>query len=148
MGYNGLLNMNTEELNILVIDDHLIIRNLEMRYLESMGIKNIAFAADGREALKKIEVGNFDVVFADLNMPVFTGEELLNIVRSKPRYDQMAFVVVTAENEDSKIMEILNAGATLYLTKPFSPESFKQTVEKILDWLQEKRARATTHEAS
>jgi len=148
LGYNGLLNMNTEELNILVIDDHLIIRNLEMRYLESMGIKNIAFAADGREALKKIEVGNFDVVFADLNMPVFTGEELLNIVRSKPRYDQMAFVVVTAENEDSKIMEILNAGATLYLTKPFSPESFKQTVEKILDWLQEKRARATTHEAS
>lgn len=136
--------MNIEDVKILVIDDHRIIRNLEKHYLETMGVKNIDFADDGREALDKIEAGNFDVIFADLNMPVITGEGLLKIIRSKPQYDKMAFVMVTAEAENSRILEILNAGATFYLIKPFSPECFKKNVEKILDWLKEKRVPATT----
>jgi two-component system chemotaxis response regulator CheY len=139
--------MNIEELKILVIDDHRIIRNLEKHYLETMGIKNIEFADNGREALDKIEAGHFDILFADLNMPVINGEELLKIIRSKPQYDKMAFVMVTAESENSKILEILNAGATFYLIKPFSPESFKQNVEKILDWLKEREVRTTAQEA-
>ena len=130
--------MEIDKLNILIIDDHMIMRNLIKNYCESYGFKNIDFASNGVEGLKKIQENDFHIILADWNMPEMNGPSLLKHVRSDVKYDDVAFAMITAESETLKVMGILNAGATTYLVKPFSQEIFETHISKIIDWLEDK----------
>lgn len=127
--------MEVDKLNILIIDDHMIMRNLIKNYCQFYGFKNIDFASNGVEGLKKIQENEFHIILADWNMPEMKGSSLLKHVRSDARYDGIAFAMITAESETLKIMETLNAGATTYLVKPFTQENFETHIDKIIDWL-------------
>lgn len=132
--------MQAENLNILIVDDHMIMRNLVQGVANNLGLRQFKTASDGQDALDKIKQEKFDIILADWNMPKLSGEELLKILRSDSTYDKTAFVMITAESENVKKLEILSLGATAYLNKPFSEESFRETIEKVLAWLEKKHA--------
>ena len=130
--------MDISDLKALVIDDHMIMRRLVEKNAETLGFGSIENAENGLIAMRRINANNYNIVLADWNMPEMSGLELLEEVRKNPELDHMAFVMITAESEKSKIMQAMNAGATAYLAKPFSPNDFKDMVEKILSWLENK----------
>ncbi|HRQ59931.1 MAG TPA: response regulator [Alphaproteobacteria bacterium] len=136
--------MQKETLKVLVIDDHMLMRNLLTQCLVSIGIKDIKFAANGNDALEEIKSSQnagkiFDVIMADWNMPMMNGFELLQKVRGELKLSKTAFVMITAESEKGKIMEALQAGVTSYIVKPFSPEDISKHMAKVMNWLESNR---------
>lgn len=103
----------------LVVDDSRFIRT----YLHSIFAEHdveCLEAADGAEGLKVLRRhGPFAVALVDWNMPVMTGLQLLQAVRSDHALDATRIVMVTTEAENDHIEAALQAGADEYLVKPF-----------------------------
>ena len=111
-------------------------RILQMEF-EKMGISDVTQAADGAEGWKCIESASpqFDFVVSDWNMPVCTGIDLLKRVRASSATKTLPFIMVTAEGENSYVMEALKAGVTDYVMKPFTAaillEKFQKHLKKM-----------------
>lgn len=131
--------MDRENLRILIVDDHMIMRSLIEKTAISLGLKQISHAENGQQALDKINDGNIDIILADWNMPEMCGFDLLKAIRQNEDNNNLAFIMITAESEGTKMMEAMNNGATAYLTKPFSSDDFRDTIDKILIWLEKRR---------
>lgn len=133
--------MQKEDLKILVIDDHMLMRNLLTQCLGVLDIKKLKFASNGEEAYQEILGSHrsnnmFDVIMADWNMPMMNGLELLKKVRQDLGLKKVAFIMITAESEKAKIMQALQAGVTSYIVKPFSPEDIAKHIAKVMEWLE------------
>lgn len=110
----------------LVVDDSRAIRMIIARQLKTLGFATVE-ASDGREALAALRsAGPFDIVLVDWNMPVMNGLELVLEVRSDRSLDEMAIMMVTTESEQTQVARAIEAGASEYLMKPFSPEAFEE----------------------
>ena len=113
----------------LVVDDSRAIRLAIVRQMKHFGFVTVE-AANGREALDAIaNSGPFDLAMVDWNMPGMDGLEFVQTVRAQRALDEMAIMMVTTESEQSQVVAALEAGASEYLRKPFSPEAFE---EKLL----------------
>jgi two-component system chemotaxis response regulator CheY len=115
-------------LTALVVDDSPTIRNMIAFTLRAIGVSSIE-AADGQEALNKIETGNIDILIADLNMPKLNGLELISILRKNPKYKKLPMIMVTTETDRKKG---LAAGANEYIVKPFKPQELQSIVSSYI----------------
>ena len=110
----------------LIIDDSRATRMIIARQLATLGFSTVQ-AANGREALVAVATsGPFDVALVDWNMPLMNGVEFVREVRKHRAFDEMAIMMVTTESEQSQVLAALEAGASEYLMKPFSPESIEE----------------------
>ena len=130
--------MQLKDLKILIVDDHMLMRNIVKQISSSIGLNDCDFASNGREALQKAGEENYNIILADWSMPEMTGLELLKALRADNKYNKIAFVMISAESESVKVMEAMREGATFYLTKPFSSEEFQAVLTKVLSWLENK----------
>lgn len=119
-------------LKILVVDDFATMRKILNNILKEMGFTNISEAANGKTALEKLKNGKFGLVFCDWNMPGMLGIDLLKIIRSDNELKALPFVMVTAETMKDNIIKAVKAGVTSYIEKPFSAETVRQELNKIL----------------
>ena len=113
---------------VLVADDSSTMRKIILRSLQAVGVKDVAEAADGVEALALFAPGKFDLVLTDWNMPAMNGLELLKAIRAQDT--QVPVIMVTTEAEKSRILEAIQAGVTDYLVKPFQPDTLREKLEK------------------
>ncbi len=124
------------ETNVLVVDDMKPMRLLVKGQARLMGMKNIWEATNGKEALlvlnQQLQAGNpIHLILSDWNMPVMTGIDFLKAVRTSPDFKAMPFVMITAEGEKHQILQAIQTGVSNYITKPFSPASFKAKLEIV-----------------
>jgi two-component system chemotaxis response regulator CheY len=123
----------------LVIDDSRVMRSMLMQGLKKTQLAEFEFveAEDGKDALAKMESGDFQVAFVDWNMPNMTGIEFVRAVREqeKARDDEnVPLVMVTSEKTMSKIEEALDqAGADAFICKPFTPEELGVKLKKVME---------------
>ncbi len=134
---------NIPELRVLLVDDNVVVRKLIEMQLTNMGFANIDSASNSNEAQEKISVAAYDIVFLDWNMPGKSGYTLMQEYREDRQYDHIAFVMVTAESQERYTREALKAGATMYITKPIAPATFKEKIERVLAWIESNRASKT-----
>ncbi|MBN2554410.1 MAG: response regulator [Anaerolineales bacterium] len=117
---------------ILVADDDPMLLQLMARRLAKLG-HQAEQAADGHEALSKIDAMDFDLIVTDIYMPEVTGLEILQRARSHDPHVQV--VVVTASATLQNAIEALNNGAFGYLNKPFDHLSvFDNAVSRALEY--------------
>ena len=122
---------------ILVVDDEETIREIVSSMLKGANF-HPRQAASGIEALAILESGDeFDLVLSDLMMAEMDGIALLE--RSKERFPDMPFVMVTAMNDISVALQALRNGAYDYLLKPFEREQLLATVRRALEHRRLKR---------
>ncbi len=122
---------------ILVVDDEETIREIVCSMLKGANFQPRQ-AASGIEALAILESGDeFDLVLSDLMMAEMDGIALLE--RSKERFPDMPFVMVTAMNDISVALQALRNGAYDYLLKPFEREQLLATVRRALEHRRLKR---------
>jgi len=120
------------EPRILVADDDPMLLQLMARRLIKLGYQ-IEQAADGHEALAKIESMDFDLIVTDIYMPEVTGLDIIQHARARDPHLQV--VVVTASATLQNAIEALNKGAFGYLNKPFDHLSvFDNAVKRALDY--------------
>jgi len=118
---------------ILVVDDMMTMRKLVSKACNAIGFQDITEAPDGAQAWEKITnaAPSFGLVISDWNMPNCTGIDLLRRVRSDSRFGKTPFILVTAESEQTQIVEAIKAGVSQYLVKPFTPDSLKEKIELV-----------------
>jgi len=113
---------------ILLVDDSGTMRKILMRVLRQAEIDCDGFleASNGAEGLEFLnsEPG-VSLVLCDFNMPVMNGLEFVKSVRAIEARKTLPIVMVTTEGGAEMVKNAMDAGASGYVTKPFTPESIK-----------------------
>ena len=117
----------SQNLRILIADDHLIVREGLRLILESEdGFELVGEAQDGSEAIKLAADLQPDVVLMDLRMPKMDG--LAAIERLQHEQPHLPVVILTTYNEDGLMMKGLRAGARGYLLKDTDRQTLFNTI--------------------
>ncbi|MEM7390969.1 MAG: response regulator [Verrucomicrobiota bacterium] len=116
---------------VLVVDDTEDNRLIIQRMLEPEGYE-LSEAADGREALEKLEAEDFDMLLLDIMMPEVTGFEVLERVREKPALARTPIIVLTALTDVESVVRCIQLGAEDYLTKPLKSVLLKTRIQSVL----------------
>lgn len=106
-------------LTVLVIEDHPDQRDLLAIVLQREGYR-VVTAANGLEALEKLEHENVQIALSDIMMPKMDGFELINRIRNNPALRNIYLILITARIQEGDRVRGLDLGADDYITKPFS----------------------------
>lgn len=118
-------------LTILIADDEPHVVELVRVTLEDDRVR-VFDAADGRGALAIAEALGPDLVLLDVHLPDVSGLEVCRRLRKHPRLAATKVIMLTAAAQQDDIARGFSAGATDYLTKPFSPVRLLSLVERLM----------------
>jgi len=119
--------------NVLIVDDSAVMRAMIQKTMQLSGLQlgEIHQAANGREGLEALERQWIDLVIADINMPVMTGEEMIEHMQTRPILKTIPTIVISTEGSQTRIDRLQRKGAH-FIHKPFSPETIRDTVKRVL----------------
>ena len=111
-------------LHILLAEDNRVNQQVAVKMLRKMGCTT-EIAQNGSEAVEKVKIGNFDLVFMDCQMPIMDGFEATKQIRALDAGDGLPIVAMTANAMKGDQERCLEAGMDDYLAKPISTESLQ-----------------------
>lgn len=124
------LNKSKTKIQILLADDHNMVRAGIRQLIESAGdMVVIAEASDGEEAQALIQQHRPDVAVLDIQMPKATGIEVTRWVRAN--LPEVGVLILTAYNDDPYVMAVLQAGANGYVLKTAGADELIQAVRDV-----------------
>ena len=126
-----VLRLRSGVLTILIADDEPHVVELVRVTLEDNRVR-VFDAGDGERALAVAEALEPDLVLLDVHLPNLSGLEVCRLLRKHPRLASTKIVMLTAAAQQDDIARGFSAGATDYLTKPFSPVRLLSLVERLL----------------
>lgn len=120
-----------KKLRVLLVDDEIMIREGFKRLFdwEAHDCEVVGEAADGVEALTKIDTLNPDIAIMDINIPIMNGLKVIQISRIK--HPDMAFVIVSGYDDFSYCREALRLQITDYILKPVNYEEFGACIDNL-----------------
>lgn len=125
------MNFKTDEpIKILLIEDNEDFRVYLRDHLKSQ--YKVIEAADGKEGWQKALFAHPNVIISDISMPQMDGITLSNKIKADKRTSHIPVILLTAMTGDANQLKGLKAGATDYLTKPFSADILKVKIRNIL----------------
>ncbi len=116
---------------ILVVDDEPDVLRLIAATLEHNGY-DVVTADSGPKALRVLENSLFDLVILDVMMPGMSGFEVCRKIKSNPKHQSVPVVFLTAKWGGEALREGLEAGALMYIQKPFTTRKLLRVVESAL----------------
>jgi two-component system, chemotaxis family, chemotaxis protein CheY len=117
---------------VLVVDDSKVMRDMIVACLRADPSLTFTHAASGLEAIEQLSLKPFDLVVLDLNMPDIGGIEVVEFVRGQDRLRALPIIIVTTRGDESSRTRALSAGASRFMTKPFSPAAILDEVRALL----------------
>lgn len=117
---------------ILIVDDlysnrlflSMIIRKMEMDY---------AFAEHGKKAIELLETENIDAILMDIEMPIMDGLEATRKIRANSKTSHIPIIAITSHDPNDFFFNAVDIGFTALMTKPYSFERLKETLDKIFN---------------
>ncbi|MBO0947180.1 response regulator transcription factor [Fibrella forsythiae] len=116
---------------ILIADDEPNIL-LSLEFLMKKEGHRVFIARDGQEAKDLIQQEQPDVLLLDVMMPRMNGLELCRYVRTEPAYKAMKVIFLSAKSKEADVRAGYEAGADLYLAKPFSTRELVQKINGLI----------------
>jgi two-component system chemotaxis response regulator CheY len=89
-------------------------------------------AASGLEAIEHLALAQVELIILDLNMPDMHGLDVLRFVRAHEAYRTIPVIILTTRGDEPGRAAALEAGASLYLTKPFTPQLLAAHAQELL----------------
>ncbi len=117
---------------VLIIDDEPFNVDYLEQELEEVGYETIS-AANGQEALAKIESETPDLVLLDIMMPVMDGFQVLSHLRANANTRDLPVIVISASNDLKSVVRGIELGAEDYLPKPFEPKLLHARISSSLE---------------
>ena len=122
---------NLKGMKILVVEDAGINQFVAEQFLNQWNTR-LVFAENGKEAVEKVKIYDFDIILMDLQMPVMNGYEASQIIRKlENRKKDIPIIALTALTLKQVKTQIENSGINDYLPKPFNPVDL---YNKIVRW--------------
>ena len=118
--------------DILVVDDSKVMREMIVACLRAHGGLSFTHAASGLEAIERLSLRPFDLVVLDLNMPDIGGIEVVEFIRGQDKLRALPIIIVTTRGDEASRTRSLEAGASQFMTKPFTPEAILAEVRALL----------------
>jgi two-component system, chemotaxis family, chemotaxis protein CheY len=120
-------------MKILITDDAGIMRKIIARCVSELKC-DVLEAENGQEALDIIAAnqGAIDLVLLDWNMPVMSGFEALQKIKSNPDTKHIPVMMATTESGKADILKAIQTGATGYIVKPFQKDVLIAKIKQVL----------------
>lgn len=118
--------------NVVLVDDHVLLRNGLANLIGSFGNYDVLFEADnGRKFIEKIETGLLpDIVLMDINMPEMDGYE--TCVWLKDNFPQVKILALSMYDNESAIIRMFKAGVKGYILKDCDPSELKNALDAVM----------------
>ena len=117
-------------MKILTVDDSSTMRRIIKNTLNRIGYADVVEAEHGVDGLAKM--AGVELVLTDWNMPEMDGLTFVKSLRSNAQYNDVPIIMVTTEAAKKEILEAIKAGVSDYIVKPFTPDTLKEKIEKVL----------------
>jgi two-component system, chemotaxis family, chemotaxis protein CheY len=120
--------------SVLIVDDSPVMRSFIRRVLSMSGFEvgECTEAGNGIEALAQLSAHRVDVILTDINMPGMNGEELLRRLSADGTLKTTPAVVISTDATNERIVRMIELGAKGYMVKPFTPETLRDELERVL----------------
>lgn len=122
-----------EDIKILLVEDAVTMRKIEVSTLKSLGFETILEANDGQEAMGILQgEGDVDLVISDWNMPNVGGYDLLVWMRGQAQFKAIPFLMATGQSDRSQAQKAMDGGANGLIAKPFGPNELLGKIEEAM----------------
>jgi len=120
--------------NILIVDDSSTVRSVVAKTLRlaRVPIHELREAENGQEALNVLRDHWIDLVFADLNMPVMNGVEMIDEMARDGLLETVPVIILSNEGSLPRIEQLKSKGVSAYIRKPFTPELIRGVVAEVI----------------
>ena len=120
--------------SLMIVDDSATMRKIIMRTVRMSGLtfERTEEAGNGKEALEKLSQSPVDLILCDVNMPEMNGPDMVKQVRQMDSCKDTKIVMVSTESSGDMIDQICADGANGYITKPFTPDQFRETLTPLV----------------
>ncbi len=117
---------------ILLAEDNLVNQKLALRLLEKTGALATA-VSNGREAIAALEMGTFELVLMDIQMPEMAGDEAIQTIRrSNAPYSKIPIIALTAHAREDDKHKYINIGANFHVAKPIVKDELYKAITEAL----------------
>jgi two-component system chemotaxis response regulator CheY len=116
---------------VLVVDDHGTMIKIVRSQLRQLGFVEVDEANSGEEALTRMCVRRYGLIFSDWHMEPISGLDLLRAVRGDASLKRTPFIMVTGESRSENVIAAKKAGVSGYIVKPFNAEMLKAKIEAV-----------------
>ena len=124
--------MYMEKIKVLIVDDHPLIRNgLRSLFINEEIIDMINEATDGEDMIGKLKDEDYNLILMDVRMPKVNGIEATKFVSEN--YPEIKVLALSTYDDDSHIVNMLEAGARGYLLKNASKDELMKAIDTILN---------------
>lgn len=120
-------------MKVLIVDDAGIMRRIIGKCVAEIGCEALE-AENGQQALEVLAAnpGQINLIFLDWNMPVMSGFEALQKIKTNPETKSIPVVMATTESGKADILKAIQTGASGYIVKPFQKETLINKMKEIL----------------
>jgi chemosensory pili system protein ChpA (sensor histidine kinase/response regulator) len=113
---------------VLVVDDSITVRRVTQRLLQREGYR-VSLAADGLQALERLQEERPTVVLSDIEMPRMDGFDLARNIRGDAALHDLPIIMITSRIAEKHREHALELGVNHYLGKPYSDEELLGLVQ-------------------
>lgn len=123
--------MDNKQTTVVVIDDDLLQHKIINNCLKDEPYKIISILR-GETALSYLLMNRPDLILLDINMPDFSGIEILQRIKGYKHLSGVPIIMVTSDQNRETIIECIKKGATNYIIKPFTRTALLEKVRTAL----------------
>ena len=117
---------------VLFVDDSPTMRRIMVNSLNKIGFTDLIEAENGEDALEKIDE-DVELILADWNMPEMNGKEMVTELKARDEYKNIPIIMVTTRGTKEDVVTAVKIGVNGYIVKPFTPETLKNKIKKVLN---------------
>ncbi len=125
-----LQNGTYDQETMLIVDDNAMVRETLFRLVETLGF-SVEAASSGPEALESMERTPYTFLLTDMKMPGMDGMDLIREARR--RHPDLSIISMTGYSEGYRYVDVINAGASDFIKKPFDIEELEAKVRRIVN---------------
>jgi len=120
-------------MNVLIVDDSAVMRAMILKTLRLSGetVGEVYQAANGQEGLNALAAHPVDLVFADINMPVMTGDQMIAQMRATEATKRVPVIVVSTDGS-AECIEMMRQKGAGFVHKPFTPEILRDRIHEVM----------------
>lgn len=128
---NSLKESSSKTKRVLVVDDSITTRTLEVNVLKSNGFEAYG-AVNGKDALEKVSRGSYDLIITDIDMPIMNGFEFVENLKKDKESSKIPIIMISSNDSDEIKERGVNVGVDLYIVKKnFDSTTLLNAIKKV-----------------